>query len=236
MSAYRSEARTDRPQLLAVTRPASKTILAVLGLGSVFMAAVGFLTRNMAFVPVALVFAASVVVILLLRQKTVIYEDRILQGRLVKRTLVIAETRHVFHRDAGRDPSLGVTAVSAAQLDEVLLVSRSGVKVTLPTVDVPAELRGEIVQSALAAAVKNAEDLIASGGTYRDPDNLHGLDASQLHGFKVGLTLKKVTTPLADVVTLGSSGVVGTKDGEAFSIGQFDAVLAELLRRRGLGR
>ncbi len=233
--AYRSPAAPDSALLHEAARPTSRVVLIALGAGGLLLGSFSVFLGTAALAVPAAGFVAAAWLMFVLRIKTAIHADRVVQGRLASRTLRLGDVTHVIHRDAAIDPLVASTALSAAQTDEVLLYDASGARVSLTRLDLPDELRASITEAALATAVETAEREIARGGRYADPDRIHGLDAERLHGFTIGLTRREVSATLAEVASLEPSGVVRRTNGESFHVGAFDRVLRELLARRGIG-
>jgi hypothetical protein len=231
-----TEPASNAVPLLVATRPVSRFLFVTLVFCAAAAVAVGAMVGDgTPVVAGTAIFGLPAALLLALRLRTRVYDDCIVQGRIVASRLALSEVRHVFHRHVGVDPMRAVTAVSAAQLDEVVLVGVTGARASLSPVDIPREVLGGVVARALEAAVTAAEKSIEAGGAYRDPDRMSGLDAGNLHGYVVGLTLKRVSLPLADVVRVDAQGVVELRDRAGrLSVGPLDLVLRELLRRRGL--
>jgi hypothetical protein len=234
VSPYRAAARaTDAPRFVA-KRPLPTFVLGALLVGLAGMIATTLLTANARLLPYASLFALPAVAIVLLRTKTTLYDDRIVQGRLAAKTLKLEDATHVIHMHAGIDPFLSATAVSAAGLDLVTIATRNGTTVAIAASEIPKPILDDVVRTALASAVDAAERAIASGTGYRGLDDLSGLDVAAIHGFAVGLVLRRVSMPLEDIVAIASTGLVTSKSGSTFRIARADLVLEELLRRRGL--
>jgi hypothetical protein len=233
---YRAKPASTTPPRLVAKRPLPRLIVGVMIGGLVMLAGLSLLVKSAASLIAGLVFfGPALLVIFGLRMTTVVFDDRVEQGRIGRRSVALADVVHVYHRSLATDPYLASTATTAADLDTYELVSSRGARVVLSSIDLPAALREELVNEALSAAIAAAEQILASGGRYQHPSGLHALDAKTLYGYTIGVFgNSKEQAPLSRIEQVTGGGVVRAPGLKDFLILPGDLVLLELLRARQL--
>ena len=231
---YRESAKTgDEEVLYTGTSGVSPLILGSLVVGPLFLVGIGALTNAVGtMVLAALPFVAAFLILLGVRRTTVITTHALRSKSFFR--------ARVFPLDAiarlvvPHPQAAALAATSDSKLSaSVLVYDVQGAWFALPSA-VPTNVLQRIVASALPGAVKRAEELIASGGRYRDADDFSAIDADSLHGKVIGFTVSSKSTKLDAITSIDANGRVALADGSSFMIAAQDLVLSELLRRRGV--
>ena len=231
---YRESAKTgDEEVLYTGASGVSPVILGSLLIGPLFLVGIGALTNAMGTMALAaLPFFAAFAILLGLRRTTVITTHALRSKSFFRTRVFPLET--IARLVVPHAQAAALAATSDSKLSaSVLVYDVQGAWFALPSA-VPTNLLQRIVASALPGAVKRAEDLIASGGRYRDADDFSAIDAENLHGKAIGFTVTPKTAKLDAIASINADGRVALTDGSSFMIAAQDLVLSELLKRRGV--